>query len=126
MIYNYNKLVRDKIPEEINNSDGKKANYKILNDNDYLQELDKKLFEEAHEFVEEHSVDELADLMEVIYAIMKTKNISFEDVKIARDVKNKKKGAFKDKVYLISVEQEQIDEREEKELNKEWRRINII
>ena len=126
MIYNYNKLVRDRIPEEINNSDGKKANYKILNDNDYLQELDKKLFEEAHEFVEEHSVDELADLMEVIYAIMKTKNISFEDVKIARDVKNKKKGAFKDKVYLISVEQEQIDEREEKELNKEWRRINII
>ena len=126
MIYNYNKLVRDKIPEVINNSDGKKANYKILNDNEYLQELDKKLFEEAHEFVEEHSVDELADLMEVIYAIMKTKNISFEDVKIARDVKNKKKGAFKDKVYLISVEQEQIDEREEKELNKEWRRINII
>ncbi len=126
MIYNYNKLVRDRIPEEINNSDGKKANYKILNDDEYLQELDKKLFEEAHEFVEEHSVDELADLMEVIYAIMKTKNISFEDVKIARDVKNKKKGAFKDKVYLISVEQEQIDEREEKELNKEWRRINII
>ena len=126
MIYNYNKLVRDRIPKEINNSDGKKANYKILNDDEYLQELDKKLFEEAHEFVEEHSVDELADLMEVIYAIMKTKNISFEDVKIARDVKNKKKGAFKDKVYLISVEQEQIDEREEKELNKEWRRINII
>ena len=125
MIYNYNKLVRDKIPEEINNSDGKKANYKILNDNEYLQELDKKLFEEAHEFVEEHSVDELADLMEVIYAIMKTKNISFEDVKIARDVKNKKKGAFKDKVYLISVEQEQIDEREEKEINKEWRKNRI-
>ena len=47
MIYNYNKLVRDKIPEVINNSDGKKANYKILNDNEYLQELDKKLFEEA-------------------------------------------------------------------------------
>lgn len=32
MIYNYNKLVRDKIPEEINNMDGRKANYKILND----------------------------------------------------------------------------------------------
>jgi len=91
MIYNYNKLVRDKIPEEINNIDGRKANYKILNDNEYIQELDKKLFEEAHEFIEEHSVEELADLMEVIYAIMKTKNISFEDVKIARDIKNKKK-----------------------------------
>jgi len=123
MIYNYNKLVRDKIPEEINNMDGRKANYKILNDDEYIQELDKKLFEEAHEFIEEHSVEELADLMEVIYAIMKTKNISsFEDIEIAREQKNKKKGCFKDKVYLINVEQEQIDEREEKELNKEWRK----
>ena len=122
MIYNYNKLVRDKIPEEINNIDGRKANYKILNDNEYIQELDKKLFEEAHEFIEEHSVEELADLMEVIYAIIKTKNISFKDVEIAREIKNKKKGSFNDKVYLISVEQEQIDEREEKELNKEWRK----
>ena len=126
MIYNYNKLVRDKIPEEINNIDGRKANYKILNDNEYIQELDKKLFEEAHEFIEEHSVEELADLMEVIYAIMKTKNISFEDVKIARDIKNKKKGCFTDKVYLINVEQEQIDEREEKELNKEWRKESLL
>ena len=115
MIYNYNKLVRDKIPEEINNMDGRKANYKILNDDEYIQEL-------AHEFIEEHSVEELADLMEVIYAIMKTKNISFEDIEIAREQKNKKKGCFKDKVYLINVEQEQIDEREEKELNKEWRK----
>ena len=125
MIYNYNKLVRDKIPEEINNIDGRKANYKILNDNEYIQELDKKLFEEAHEFIEEHSVEELADLMEVIYAIMKTKNISFENVEIARELKNKKKGSFNDKVYLISVEQEQIDEREEKELNKEWRKNSL-
>ena len=122
MIYNYNKLVRDKIPEKINKIEGRKANFKILNDNEYIQELDKKLFEEAHEFIEEHSVEELADLMEVIYAIMKTKNISFEDVEIAREQKNMKKGCFKDKVYLINVEQEQIDECEEKELNKEWRK----
>lgn len=122
MIYNYNKLVRDKIPEEINNMEGRKASYKILNDNEYIQELDKKLFEEAHEFIEEHSVEELADLMEVIYAIMKIENISFNEVEIAREQKNKKKGSFKDKVYLINVEQEQIDEREEKELNKEWRK----
>ena len=126
MLYNYNKLVRDKIPEEINNIDGRKANYKILNDNEYIQELDKKLFEEAHEFIEEHSVEELADLMEVIYAIMKTKNISFEDVEVAREQRNKKKGCFKDKVYLINVEQEQIDEREEKELNKEWRKNSLL
>ena len=122
MIYTYNKLVRDKIPDEINEMEGRKANYRILDDDEYLQELDRKLFEEAHEFVEEHSVEELADLMEVIFAIMKTKNISIDDVKDARKIKNNKKGKFKDKVYLIDVEQEQIDEREEMELNKEWRK----
>ena len=125
MIYTYNKLVRDKIPEEINNVKGRKANYRILEDNEYIQELDKKLFEEAYEFIEEHSVEELADLMEVIETIMETKNISHNDVEIAREFKNKKKGSFKDKVYLINVEQEQVDEREEKELNKEWRK-NIL
>ncbi len=125
MIYTYNKLVRDKIPEEINNVEGRKANYRILKDNEYIQELDKKLFEEAHEFIEEHSVEELADLMEVIETIMETKNISHNDVEIARELKNKKKGSFKDKVYLINVEQEQLDEREVKELNKEWRKNSL-
>ena len=57
---------------------------------------------------------------------MKTKNISFADVEVAREQKNKKKGCFKDKVYLINVEQEQIDEREEKELNKEWRKNGLL
>ena len=125
MIYNYNKLVRDKIPEEINNMEGRKASYKILNDNEYIQELNKKLFEEAYEFIEEHSVEELADLMEVIYTIMKIENISFNEVEIARKQKNKKKGSFKNKIYLINVDQEQIDKHEEKELNKEWRK-NIL
>lgn len=125
MIYTYNKLVRDKIPVEINNVKGRKANYRVLKDNEYLQELDKKLFEEAHEFIEEHSVEELADLIEVIEAIMKEKNILHKDVEIARERKNKKKGSFKDKVYLINVKQEQTDEREEKELNKEWRKNSL-
>ena len=122
MKYVYNKLVRDKIPEEIKKIEGRKASYKILSDEEYLQELDKKLFEEAHEFVEEHSVEELADLMEVISAIMKSQNISLEDVENARKIKNDKKGKFEDKIYLIDVEQDYEDEREEKELQKEWRR----
>ena len=98
------------------------ANYKILNDKEYLQELDRKLFEEAHEFVEEHSVEELADLMEVISTIMNVRGLSLEEVEVARKAKSDKKGKFDDKVYLIDVEQEYADEREERELNKEWRR----
>ena len=64
MKYIYNKLVRDKIPYQINKENGRKANYKILSDEQYMKELDNKLFEEAHEFIEEHSVEELGDLMD--------------------------------------------------------------
>ena len=122
MKYVYNKLVRDKIPENINATDGRTANFRVLSNEEYLQELDKKLFEEAHEFIEEHSVEELADLMEVISAIIKLRNISLEDVEKARKIKNNKKGKFENKVYLIDVEQEYTDEREENELKKEWRK----
>lgn len=122
MKYIYNKLVRDKIPENINSTEGRKCNYKILNDKEYLQELDKKIFEEAHEFIEEHSIEELADLMEVIFAIMKARNISVEDVEKFRQAKNNKKGSFNDKIYLIDVEQDKLDVREEKESKKEWRK----
>lgn len=55
---------------------------------------------------------------------MKAKNISKEQVEEARRIKNNKKGSFNDKIYLIDVEQEQMDEREEKELTKEWRKSN--
>lgn len=124
MKYIYNKLVRDKIPENINSMNGRKCNYKILTEYEYIQELDKKLFEEAHEFIEEHSIEELADLMEVVLAIMKAKNISMEELENARKIKNNKKGSFNNKIYLIDVDQEQVDEREEKELTKEWRNNN--
>ncbi len=87
MKYIYNKLVRDKIPENIDKMEGRKSNYKVLEDKKYVEELDKKLFEEAHEFIEEHSIEELADLMEVVYTIMKINNISIDDVENARKIK---------------------------------------
>ena len=45
MKYIYNKLVRDRIPENINSMEGRKCNFKILNNDEYLKELDKKLFD---------------------------------------------------------------------------------
>ena len=62
--------------------------------------------------------------MEVIFAIMEAKNISIEEVESARKFKNNKKGAFRDKIYLIDVEQDERDEKEEAELSKEWRKNN--
>ena len=125
MKYTYNKLVRDKIPDNITKIEGRRANYKVLNDDEYLQELDKKLFEEAHEFIEEHSIEELADLMEVISSIVSAQKISMEEVEKARINKKNEKGGFNKKIYLIDVEQEEIDQREEKELNKNWRNYKL-
>ena len=121
MRYEYNKLVRDKIPEEINKVEGRKANYKILDEEEYLKELDKKLFEEANEFVEEHSIEELADLVEVIKTIINARNIKCEDIEKARKIKNDKKGKFENKIYLNYVEQNYVDKREEEESKKNWR-----
>ena len=122
MKYIYNKLVRDKIPQRINKVEGKKANYKILNEKQYMDELNKKVIEEAHEFIEENSVEELGDLMEVISTIMKIKNITTKDVRKAMEEKRDKKGGFNNKIYLNDVEQENRDKKEEKELNKKWRK----
>ena len=104
MIYYYNKLVRDKIVENINNK-GCKSKFKILNKEEYKKELDKKLLEEANEVIESHSAEEIGDLLEVILAIMKEHNISEEEIKTQMEQKRKNKGAFEDKVYLISVEE---------------------
>lgn len=58
--------------------------------------------------------------MEVIFAIMRERNISIKDVEKARKIKNNQKGSFNNKIYLIDVEQEEINEREEKEFQKKW------
>ena len=124
MKYIYNKLVRDKIPENINSEKERKANYKILSDEEYLKELDRKLLEEAHELIEAHNEEEIAELMEVIFAIMKVNNIYIDKVEKTRKIKNSQKGSFEKKIYLIDVEQDKIDEREEREMKKEWRKVN--
>lgn len=66
----YNKLVRDRIPEIIE-SDGKRCTTEILPDDRYLQMLDVKLNEELAEYQESISLEELADLLEVMRAVVK-------------------------------------------------------
>ena len=67
--------------------------------------MHKKLFEEANEFVENDDPEELADLLEVVYAIAKHKNINMEDVENIRLKKREKRGGFEDKIYLEGVEE---------------------
>ncbi len=120
--YTYNKLVRDKIPENIDSEPGRKSKYRILNDKEYLTELNKKVLEEANEFIEENSIEELGDLMEVINAIMKLKGYKMEEVYKIMKAKEEKKGAFENKIYLEYVDEEKRNLEEEKELNKGFRK----
>ena len=86
----YNKLVRDNILKIIE-SNGKKATHKILCEKDYSKELNNKLFEEICEFMETNEPEELADIMEVIYAIITNKNMDIKDIEEIRLKKEKRK-----------------------------------
>jgi len=99
----YNKLVRDRIPEIVQ-ADGKQAKTRILNDQEYLQELIKKLGEEYEEFKVDTNVEELADLQEVLLALADALNITPEELEKVRSEKATKRGAFKQKIFLESVE----------------------
>ena len=66
-VIEYNKLVRDRIPEIIEVS-GKQCVTEILSDEDYLKLLDAKLDEELAEYHKDQNIEELADLLEVILA----------------------------------------------------------
>ncbi|MBU8729729.1 nucleoside triphosphate pyrophosphohydrolase [Cytobacillus oceanisediminis] len=105
----YYKLVRDRIPEVIGKT-GKKFSTRILDDNEYIKELKKKSFEELQEYVETHNnedaIEELADVLEVIHALAEYHGASIEEVEEVRKQKAEKRGGFKEKIFLIEVEDE--------------------
>ncbi|MFS0556890.1 phosphoribosyl-ATP pyrophosphohydrolase [Brevibacillus sp. 179-C9.3 HS] len=101
----YNKLVRDKIPQIIE-SQGKKAEYRVLCDVEYKAMLDQKLHEELSEYLtasEEEKIAELADLIEVVYGVLESKGISVEVFEKVRITKREERGGFKEKLFLESV-----------------------
>ena len=98
----YNKLVRDKIPEIIEVS-GKTCETEILSNEEYLQMLDKKMDEELTEYHQEQNIEDLADLLEVLYATAKAKGYSIEELDHVRVEKQKARGGFDKKILLISV-----------------------
>lgn len=92
------KLVRDKIPEIIM-ADGKKPITRILEHDEYLAELDKKLNEEIAEYQADKSIEEMADVLEVLYAICEARGYSIEELHQIRDHKKEERGGFANKIY---------------------------
>ncbi len=101
----YNKLVRDKIPEIIKDS-GKQVRFKKETGDKLLKSLNSKLDEELLEYKESGDIEELADLVEVVYGILKHKEISIEEFEKIRTDKNDKRGAFEEGLILVEVIEE--------------------
>ena len=105
----YHKLVRDRIPEIIE-ADGKICICETLSDADYIDLLDQKLNEELAEYQESKSLEELADLLEVMQAVVKARGWTLEELEQLRADKAARRGGFEKRTLLKSVSvQEQID-----------------
>ena len=98
----YNKLVRDLIPEIIEAS-GKECRTRVLSDEEYLKMLDAKLDEELTEYHKDQNIEELADLLELIYAAATARGYTLDELESVRAEKAKNRGGFEKKVFLIDV-----------------------
>ena len=81
-------------------SNGAKPITRILSDEEYLKELNKKLLEEVKEYLESGEIEELADIEEVILAILNAKEKTKENLEEIRKNKVLKRGAFNKKLFL--------------------------
>lgn len=99
----FNKLVRDKIPDKIE-SNGEKAIIRILNDEEYRTELYKKLLEESQEVInsngDEDTLEELADVLEVLKSIAELDNKNLDEVIEKANKKRIKRGGFEKRLFL--------------------------
>lgn len=98
----YNKLVRDKIPEIITKNN-EVCKTRILSDEEYLNELNKKIKEEVDEYLDSGEIEELADIEEVLRAILDVKKCTYTDFDKIRQNKIEKRGDFKNKIFLEST-----------------------
>lgn len=95
----YHKLVRDRIIEIIE-SKGEKATWHIASDEEYELKLKEKLVEEAKEFVENGAIEEMADIFEVITALLAINDWKIEDIIVIQKEKCEKRGGFEKRIIL--------------------------
>ena len=99
----YNKLVRDKIPAIIE-ALGKIARTCILSKEAYTCALEAKLDEEVTEFHKDKNLEELADILEVVYALAENLGHSKAELLEVYEKKHQERGGFRDRIFLISNE----------------------
>lgn len=97
----YHKLVRDKIPEIISKN-GERADFRTLDKDEYIKALELKLDAEVGEFHESRDMEELADILEVVYALAEVHGCSKAELMSIYETKNEKRGGFQNRIFLIS------------------------
>ena len=103
----YNKLVRDRIPEIIRKS-GLECQTVTLSEIEYRQALRQKLIEKVQEAATANNADlviEIADLLEVVDALLKSYGISHHQVGLEQDKKRANKGDFENQTMLLWIEE---------------------
>lgn len=99
----YNKLVRDNIPDIIR-ANGETAHISVLEDKEYFDRLKDKLMEEANEFIQSEEIAELADILEVVEFLIKSKGHTLDEVVEIKKQKALKNGGFEKKLFLEYVD----------------------
>lgn len=98
----YNRLVRDNIPNLILKDHGLPTT-RILDDEEYISELNKKLSDEVKKYLETNNDEEMVDIIEIIRAILEFNGSNFEELEEKRKKKAERRGTFKEKIYLEKV-----------------------
>ena len=99
----FDKLVRDNIPQIIEDNGGK-AEIRILSDEEYPVYLERKLDEEVGEYHRDKTAEELADILEVVYALASSIGCSQEKLQAIYQKKHEARGGFEKKILLLSSE----------------------
>ena len=68
-----------------------------------IRDVEIKDIDELKEYLESGETEELADLEEVLRAILDVKGVSYDEFEKIRNRKVEKRGAFKKKIFLESV-----------------------
>lgn len=99
----YNKLVRDRIPDIIR-AQGEIPIFRVMEDEEYAYRLREKLMEEVQEFQNDENLEELADILEVVFALAESLGYSKEELMACCKEKHERRGGFQYKILLLSKE----------------------